>query len=86
MPILAWLASTRIGRYVAAAGIILAVLVAGWIKARSEGGAAARREAQEIDHAGAKEIRTRVDAALADDAADGRDAAARLREAGRLRD
>jgi hypothetical protein len=81
-----WIASTRMGRSLAAAGAVLLAVAVIFLKGRSVGGADARRKAEEIDHAGAEKVRTRVDAALADDAADKRSAADRLREAGRLRD
>jgi hypothetical protein len=84
--VFAWLASTRMGRSLAAAGAVLLAVAAIYLKGRSVGGADARRKAQEIDREGAKQIRKSVDAALADDAADDRSAADRLREAGRLRD
>jgi hypothetical protein len=84
--VLTWLASTRMGRSLAAAGAVLLALAVIFLKGRSVGGADAKRKAQEIDHAGAKKVRSRVDAAIADDDADGRAPAARLREAGRLRD
>lgn len=84
--VLTWLASTRVGRLVAAAGLFMLAMAASNIAGRSTGSANARRKAQEIDHEGAKQIRKSVDAALADDAADKRSAVDRLREAGRLRD
>jgi drug/metabolite transporter superfamily protein YnfA len=84
--VLTWIASTRMGRSLAAAGAVLLAVAVIFLKGRSVGGADARRKAEEIDHEGANQTRARVDAALADDAADGRSAAARLREAGRLRD
>jgi dienelactone hydrolase len=78
--------ATRVGRSLAAAGAVLLAVAVIFLKGRSVGGADARRKAEEIDHEGANQTRARVDAALADDAADGRSAADRLREAGRLRD
>jgi dienelactone hydrolase len=84
--VFAWLASTRMGRSLAAAGAVLLAVAVIFLKGRSVGGADARRKAQEIDHVGAEKVRTRVDAAIADNAADKRSAVDRLREAGRLRD
>jgi hypothetical protein len=82
MPILAWLASTHLGRGVAAAGAVLLAVAAVYFKGRSAGGTAARTKAKDADHDRAEEIRDRVDVARADDG----DPVERLRDAGRLRD
>lgn len=83
---LIWLQTSRLGRYVAAAGAVALFLVTFGLSQRRAGAQGAKRKAKEADHENAEQIRERADDAMRRLDGDNSHVDDQLRRLGGLRD
>lgn len=82
----AWIAGSKVGRYVAAAGALVAAVLFILAKAKRDGAREALSDMKEKDRDRSNEIEDRADEALRRRDGDTRDVRDRMRDDGRLRD